>query len=195
VPRSAASAAGAFCVLDGTVRLAQDVVNPQAKEIRRSVPDNPRMAYHTQKHPDELRAAIAAASERGLSGTQITAQLASGTLDGWDGRYEIPADTVRHYAREAKNDKLAREGSPSLEQGLGAALHKMAGRIFTEIERQFDAAMKGQKSVPLETLDDMAKTLKTLEALAKHKPSSAPRKTVDDAPADPILAAAAEMNR
>lgn len=150
------------------------------------------MAYHTQKHPDELREAIQAAGEAGLTGTDIWRRLRDGTLDGWEGTYSIPADTVRHYLREHKRDEMARNLSPSLEQGLSPALYKMATRIYTEIERQFDAAMKGQKSVPLDTLDGMAKTLKTLEGLSKHKPTAAPKPRADDTPSDPILRAAAE---
>lgn len=155
--------------------------------------------FPSKKHPDELIAAICAASDTGLNATDIRKKLAESHLAGWGGPYIMPLTTIRTYVREHRKERDLRARAVPLDQGLGPALYITGCRLYLELNKRLEEAIQGKKpskdAVPVETLDEIGKALKTLEGFVKLRPAQRPTtEDEDQAPTDPILEAAAAMN-
>lgn len=151
--------------------------------------------FPAKRHPDTLIACIITAAQAGTNGKMIAAQLAAGELDGWPTAYQMPVNSVRYYVREHRKLTAARAPAEAIAQGLGPAIYTGAAKLTAEVLRRVNEAVdpKNKDSVTTDHLDDLAKTLKTLEVFIKHKPNRA--NTENQQPVtDPILKAANAQN-
>lgn len=155
--------------------------------------------FPSKKHPDDLIAAIITASETGLHATEIQRKLRENHLAGWGRQYTMPLTTVRYYIREHRKEQALKARAVPLDQGLGPALYATATKLYLELNKRLEEAIQGKKpskdAVPVETLDEIGKALKTLEAFVKLRPAQrATTENEDQAPTDPIITAAALLD-
>lgn len=155
--------------------------------------------FPSKKHPDDLIAAIITASETGLHATEIQRKLRENHLAGWGRQYTMPLTTVRYYIREHRKEQALKARAVPLDQGLGPALYATATKLYLELNKRLEEAIQGKKpskdAVPVETLDEIGKALKTLEAFVKLRPAQRGKDQYEDqAPTDPIITAAALLD-